>query len=61
MVLIERIKKADGGILDNTSIHTVKALKPYWDLLKEKSKQFYFLPLYSPELNRIEIVWKKMK
>ena len=23
--------------------------------------QFYFLPAYSPELNRIEILWKKMK
>jgi transposase len=23
--------------------------------------RFYFLPPYSPELNRIEILWKKMK
>ncbi len=30
-------------------------------MLKEKGMQFYFLPPYSPELKRIEILWKKMK
>ncbi|MGI2324351.1 MULTISPECIES: transposase [unclassified Methylococcus] len=30
-------------------------------VLKEKGMRFYFLPPYSPELNRIEILWKKMK
>jgi len=43
-------------ILDNTSIHTAKKLKPYWDLLKEKGMHFYFLPAYSPKLNWIEIL-----
>ena len=61
MALIERIKKPMVVILDNASIHTAKKLKPYWDLLKEKGMRFYFLPPYSPELNRIEILWKKMK
>jgi len=48
-------------IFDNTSIHAVKKLKPYWDLLEEKRMQFYFLPTHSPELNRIELLWYKMK
>lgn len=61
MTLVERIKKPMVVILDNASIHTAKKLKPYWDLLKEKGRCFYFLPAYSPELNRIEILWKKMK
>ncbi|WNB77603.1 transposase [Methylomonas koyamae] len=61
MALIERIKKPMAGILDNASIYTAKALEPYWDLLKEKGMRFYFLPPYSPELNRIEMVWQKMK
>jgi len=61
MSLIERIKKPMVVILDNASIHTAKKLQPYWDLLKEKGMRFYFLPAYSPELNRIEILWKKMK
>ena len=61
MALIERVKKPMVVILDNASIHTAKALEPDWDLLKEKGMRFYFLPPYSPELNRIEILWKKMK
>ncbi|MGZ4997521.1 MAG: IS630 family transposase [Methylobacter sp.] len=61
MALIERIKKPMVVILDNASIHTTKKLKPYWDLLKEKGMSLYFLPTYSPELNRIEILWKRMK
>jgi len=61
MALIERVKKPMVVIPDNASIHTAKALEPYWELLKEKGMRFYFLPPYSPELNRIEILWKKMK
>ncbi|WP_051906350.1 IS630 family transposase [Methylomarinum vadi] len=61
MALIERIKKPVVVILDNASIHTAKKLKPYWELLEEKGMRFYFLPPYSPELNRIEILWRKMK
>ena len=61
MALIERVKKPMVVILDNASIHTAKALEPYWELLKEKGMRYYFLPPYSSELNRIEILWKKMK
>ena len=61
MAMIERIRKPLVVILDNASIHTSKKLKPYWDLLEEKGMTFYFLPPYSPELNRIEILWRKMK
>ena len=57
----ERVSKPLVVILDNASIHTAKAMQPYWDLLEEKGLRFYFLPPYSPELNRIEILWKKMK
>jgi transposase len=61
MALRERVTKPLVVILDNASIHTAKALQPYWDLLTENGMRFYFLPPYSPELNRIELVWKKMK
>lgn len=61
MALIEGIRKPLVVILDNASIHTSKKLEPYWQLLKEKGMQFYFLPPYSPELNRIEMLWRKMK
>lgn len=61
MAMIERVKKPMVVILDNASIHTAKKLKPYWDLLEDKSMKLFFLPPYSPELNRIELLWHKMK
>jgi len=61
MAMVDRIEKPLVVILDNASIHTAKKLEPYWELLKEKDMQFYFLPPYSPELNRIELLWYKMK
>nr|WP_236994344.1 IS630 family transposase [Methylomicrobium sp. RS1] len=61
MAMLERVGKPLVVILDNASIHTAKKLKPYWDLLEEKGMRFYFLPPYSPELNRIELLWRKMK
>lgn len=61
MALAERVTKPLVVILDNASIHTAKAWQPYWELLEEKGVRFYFLPPYSPELNRIEMLWRKMK
>jgi transposase len=59
MAMIERVSKPLVVILDDVSIHTTKKLKPYWDFLEEKGMQFYFLPPYSSELNRIELLWHK--
>ena len=59
--MLDQVKKPLVVILDNTSSHTAKKLKPYWDLLEEKGMRFYFLPPYSPELNCIEILWRKIK
>lgn len=48
-------------VIDNASIHTAKiiqAKRPEWE---EKKLFLYFLPTYSPELNLIEILWRKVK
>lgn len=48
-------------VLDNASIHTAKIIqekRPEWE---EKKLFLYFLPPYSPELNIIEILWRKIK
>lgn len=48
-------------VLDNASIHTAKAVE---DKLKEwegKNLFLYYLPPYSPELNLIEILWRRVK
>ena len=48
-------------ILDNASTHTSKVFKAKIKEWKEKGVTLYFLPPYSPELNRIEILWRFMK
>lgn len=48
-------------IVDNASIHKAKATKEVMDLLKKQGVTLYFLPPYSPELNRIEKLWHLMK
>lgn len=48
-------------VIDNAPVHTstaFQAMIPEW----EKQNLFlWFLPAYSPELNLIEILWKKIK
>jgi len=48
-------------ILDNASIHKAKAEREFIEYLKKQGVTLYFLPPYSPELNRIERLWHKMK
>nr|WP_286436353.1 transposase [Acinetobacter sp. 251-1] len=37
-------------------------MKAFQELLEnEFSTRLYFIPAYSPELNRIEMIWKQMK
>jgi transposase len=55
MALVKRVSKPLVVILDNASFHTAKKLKAYWELLAENGLQFYLLPPYSSELNRIEM------
>lgn len=48
-------------VLDNASVHKRKDVKPLMKLLASKGLTLYFLPAYSPELNRIERLWHKIK
>ena len=60
-LLKERIAKPLVVILDNASIHKAKVTRPIVEHLKKQGVHLYFLPPYSPELNRIERLWHKMK
>jgi transposase len=60
-LLVEHVGKPLTVILGNTSVHTARALWPYLRLLQTKGLTLSFLPPYSPELNRIETLWHKMK
>jgi transposase len=48
-------------ILDNASVHKAKAIGPSLLILERQGLTLYFLPPYSPELNRVEKLWHKMK
>jgi transposase len=48
-------------VLDNASIHKAKLIQPELEVLNKENVKFYFLPPYSPELNRIERFWHMMK
>ena len=60
-LLQEHVAKPITVILDNASIHKAKAERHIMELLKKQGVTLYFLPPYSPELNRIELLWHKMK
>jgi transposase len=48
--------------LDNASIHHSDEVTEVIDSLEEAYNiRFFYLPAYSPELNRIEILWKQIK
>jgi transposase len=48
-------------VLDNVSIHDAAAIRPALALLGKEDVKFEFLSPYSPELNRIETMWRLMK
>jgi transposase len=60
-LLKEHVGKKLTVIIDNASIHKAKATRHLMDILEKQGVTLYFLPPYSPELNRIEKLWHLMK
>ena len=59
--LSEKIRKETVLVMDNASIHQNNK---FWEKEKEwleKGLKIFFLPPYSPQLNKIEILWRFMK
>jgi transposase len=48
-------------VLDNAPWHTAQALKNKTEEWESKGLYLFYLPPYSPQLNYIEILWRKMK
>lgn len=48
-------------VLDNASIHTSHAFRNKQDQWATNGVILHYLPPYSPELNSIEILWRKIK
>ena len=57
----QTITKKTVVVIDNASIHTSEDFEdqlPYW---KQQGLMIKYLPQYSPELNLIEILWRRIK
>lgn len=48
-------------VLDNAPVHTSKAVMAQFRTWERRGLTLYYLPTYSPELNLIEILWRKIK
>lgn len=55
------IKKKTIIVLDNAPIHRSKIFKSRISQWEEQDLFIFFLPSYSPELNKIEILWRFIK
>lgn len=49
------------AVVDNASAHVAKAVKAQLPALEAAGVTLYYLPPYSPELNRIEELWRHVK
>lgn len=58
---VTRIKKKTIIIIDNASIHHSDDFEDKIEQWKEQDLYVFYLPTYSPHLNLIEILWRKMK
>ena len=59
--LLDHLKKPTVIVLDNARVHRSQALQerlPYWEA---RGLFVFYLPVYSPQLNLAEILWRKLK
>ena len=60
-LLANKAEKPRVLVLDNARIHRSKKMKAKLDEWEEKGFYIFNLPPYSPHLNIIEILWRKIK
>lgn len=56
-----KIRQKTVVVLDNAPTHRSKAFMEKVKQWQEQDLYIFFLPAYSPELNKIEMLWKKIK
>jgi len=57
----EKLQQKTIVVVDNAPTHRSKAFLEKIPLWQEQDLYIFFLPPYSPELNKIEMLWKKIK
>ena len=55
------IKKETFIVLDNAPVHSAKIIQERIQYWEKRGLYIFFLPPYSPHLNIVETVWRKMK
>jgi len=58
---VPHIRKQSILVIDNAPVHRSKAFEAKIREWQEQDLYVYFLPKYSPELNKIEILWRFIK
>ena len=58
---VKTLRKKTVVVIDNASMHTSNAFLNGLDRWKSRGLIIQNIPPYSPELNRIEILWRKIK
>lgn len=59
--IAERINKPTVIVIDNAPWHTSELIQERQKAWVQKDLYLFFLPTYSPQLNAIEVLWRKIK
>ena len=60
-LIAKGLEKQTWVVLDNASIHTSAEFEDKIEEWEELGLKVYFLPSYCPSLNKIEMLWQKIK
>ena len=56
-----RLRKLTVIVLDNARIHTSQIIKEQIKVWQQRGLYIFYLPRYSPHLNIVETLWRKLK
>jgi len=59
--LSTKLKKLTVAVLDNARIHRSKVIKERFKVWQRRGLYIFYLPRYSPHLNIVETLWRKLK
>lgn len=59
--LSTRLEKLTVVVLDNAPIHTSQIIKERKTVWQARGLYLFYLPRYSPHLNIVEVLWRKLK
>ena len=59
--LSTKLKKLTVVVLDNARIHCSQIIKERFDVWQRRGLYLFYLPRYSPHLNIVETLWRKLK